>query len=567
MKIRILVVLTICGLVAGAAIMSNAQTVVHQDAKAVLQAAAKAMGVDTVKTITITGSGTTRAFGQAYAPPSFGGNAPDEDFPLLDMPSYTRVIDYAAKYSKEELVRRQGNNPQRGGGGIPIQGDQRQIFVNSGNFAWNVNADNSIAAQPALAEQRALEIILTPHGFVKAAMEARDASAVTLMMSGNDPTIGKNAGPAGRKVTYVAFTTMNGKYRVGGAMDEQNLVERTFTYIGNPVMGDLFWQWDYTNYRDMAGIKFPGVLHAHWGDIRAEPHHGIEIRVSNIALNAPVPGGVAVPDEVRKAVVQPVRAQASQLAPGVWKIGGGSHHSIAVEFNDHITVLEAPQNEERSMAVIREVQRVIPNKPIRYLVVTHHHFDHSGGVRTYVAHGATLVTHEANREFFDRHVLGHPVPRMIQPDILSTYYPRFAADRLPVFDTVEPPRNSRINPRAAANRAKLVLTDGNQSIELYAVTGLNHTADMLIAYLPKDKILVNADLFSPPAAGAAAPMPNQSMTALRDNITRLRLDVARHVGIHGEIATHEEFMKIVGPAGQRGAPGGGQRGGQRGQQN
>jgi glyoxylase-like metal-dependent hydrolase (beta-lactamase superfamily II) len=562
MKARLLVVLAVLVLAVGTV---SAQTVVHQDVRPVLQAAAKAMGVDSVKTLTITGNGTTRAFGQAYVPPSFSGNSPDEDFPVLEMASYTRVIDYDARFSREELVRRQGNNPQRGGGGIPIQGDQRQISVNSGNFSWNVNADNSVAPQPALAEQRLIEIVLTPHGFIKAAMEAKDATAVTMMMSGDDPTIGKNAGPAGRKVTFIAFTTM-GKYRVSGSLDDQNLVERTQTYIGNPVMGDLFWQWDYTNYRDMAGIKFPGVLHAHWGDIRAEPHHGIEIRVSNIELNKSVDAAArAVPDAVRKATAQPVRAEASQLAPGIWKIGGGSHHSIAVDFKDHIAVIEAPQNEERSLAAIREIQRVIPNKPIRYVVMTHHHFDHSGGIRTYVAHGAIIVTHAANREFLDRHVLGHAFPRTVQPDIMSTYYPRFAADRLPVFET--------INPRSAAGRSKYVLSDGDKSIELYAVTGLNHTSDMLIAYLPKEKILINADLFSPPAAGAKPPAPNQSMTALRNNITRLRLDVARHVGIHGDTSSHEEFMKIVGTGGgggQRGAPAGGaapagQRGG-RGQQ-
>jgi glyoxylase-like metal-dependent hydrolase (beta-lactamase superfamily II) len=554
MKTKVLVVLTVFGLMVGTA---TPQTVVHQDVRAVLQAAAKAMGVDGVKTLTITGSGTTRAFGQAYAPPSFGGNSPEEDFPVLDMPSYTRIIDYDAKYSKEELVRRQGNNPTRGGGGIPIQGDQKQIFVNSGNYAWNVNPDNSIVPQPTLGEQRAVEIALTPHGFIKAAMEAKDTSAVTLMMSSDDPTIGKNAGPGGRKVTYVAFTTM-GKYKVSGSIDDQNLVERTQTWIGNPVMGDLFWQWDYTNYRDMAGIKFPGVLHAHWGNIRAEPHHGIEIRVSNIALNTPVPGGVAVPDAVRQAKVAPVQVASQQLAPGVWRIAGGSHHSVAVEFKDHIAVIEAPQNEDRSLAVIRETQRLIPNKPIRYLVMTHHHFDHSGGVRTYVAHGAILVTHEANKQFLDNHVLGHAFPRTMEPDILSTYYPRFAADRLPIYET--------INPRTAATRSKFVLSDGDKSIELYAVTGLNHTTDMLIAYLPKEKILVNADLYSPPAQGAPAPMPNQSMTALRNTINRLRLDVARHVGIHGETSTHEQFMSIVGAAGAGGGGGRGAGGGQRGNQ-
>ncbi len=543
MKVRLLVVLALLALTVGTA---GAQTVVHQDVRPVLQAAAAAMGVNNVKTIQITGSGTTRILGQSYAPGSNSGNVADEDFPPLDMPSYIRVIDYDAKFSREELTRRQGNRPARGGGGIPIQGDQRQIFVNSGNYAWNVNADNSMAPQPALADQRLLEIYLTPHGFLKGAMEAEDTKAVTLMMAAED--MGKQAGPGGRKVTYISYTVF-GKYKISGSLDDQNLVERTFTWLGNPVMGDLFWQWDYTQYRDMAGIKFPGLLHAHWGNIRAEPHHGIEIRVSNIALNTPV-GPTAVPDNVRNFTPPPVRAEGQQLAPGVWLIGGGSHNSVAVEFRDHIAVIEAPLNEERSLAVIREVQRVIPNKPIRYLVVTHHHWDHSGGIRTYVAQGAILVTHQANRTFLDSLVLD-PSPRTIDPDILSTFYPRFAGDRLPVFET--------INPRTSQIKSKFVLSDGDRSIELHAVPGLNHTSDMLIAYLPKEKLLVNADLYGPPAQGAQPPMPNQSMTTLRNTIARLGLDVARHVPLHGQPGTHEQFLSIVGAAGAAGGgPGGNQ---------
>jgi glyoxylase-like metal-dependent hydrolase (beta-lactamase superfamily II) len=170
------------------------------------------------------------------------------------------------------------------------------------------------------------------------------------------------------------------------------------------------------------------------------------------------------------------------------------------------------------------------------VVVTHHHFDHSGGIRTFVTQGATIVTHEASRSFYEDEVF-YPHARMMMPDAMSTYYPRFASNKLPVFDTVRP---------SPENKLKHVISDGERTLELHAMQGLNHAADMLIAYLPTQKILVNADLYSPPAQGAQPPAVSPSMTSLNNNIQRLKLDVRQHVPIHGNPGTHEEFLRIVG---------------------
>src|SRR5437899_4860673 len=90
------------------------------------------------------------------------------------------------------------------------------------------------------------------------------------------------------------------------------------------------------------------------------------------------------------------------LTDGVFYLRGGTHHSVAVEFADHVVVVEGPLNEQRSLAVIAEVNKLIANKPIRYLVNTHHHFDHSGGLRTYVDQGVTIITHAINKPFYDK---------------------------------------------------------------------------------------------------------------------------------------------------------------------
>jgi glyoxylase-like metal-dependent hydrolase (beta-lactamase superfamily II) len=224
----------------------------------------------------------------------------------------------------------------------------------------------------------------------------------------------------------------------------------------------------------------------------------------------------------------------------VWLIGGGTHNSVAVEFSDFVTVVEAPLNEERSIAAIDEVHRLIPDKPIRYVVNTHHHYDHSGGLRTYVAEGATVVTHEANREFYQR-VLFYPGQRTLQPDRLSLD---------PLHDNLKVPRFATLahtEPAGAWTDGKYVISDGVRTMDIHTVQGLAHAVAMLIAYLPKEKILINADLYSPPLQGASPPAaPPPSMVTFANNLRRLRLDVAQHIPIHGRAGTHEEFARILG---------------------
>lgn len=508
---RLLVVFVLLG--------STIRMAAAQDARTVLQAASTAMGAANLKSIQYTGAGWIAAVGQSYEP--------NADWPRFEMTNYVRTIDYDAKSSKEELTRRQGSYPARGGGGTPLQGEQRQVAVVSGNYTWNMQGNNANPA-PTAAEVRQLEIWLTPHGFLKAAMAA-DPTAVSFTVAGpSQPGMTQD----GKRMTVVSFTAL-GKYRVNGTINDQNLVELVQTRIPNPVLGDMLYETRYTEYRDFRGVKFPTVLHTHQGDPRLnQGHNAMEVRVADAQPNIAV-AVITVPDGVRQAKTPPVRVEPHKLAEGVWLMGGGSHNSVAVEFRDFVTIVEAPLNEERSVAVIEAVRRLIPNKPIRYVVNTHHHFDHLGGLRTYAAEGVTVVTHQANRDFFDQ-VVFYPAARTLAPDRLSMYFPLFSAQRRVESETV--------------NR-KYVLSDGVRNLDIYAIEGLAHEADMLVAYLPKEKILVNADLYSPPAQGQPAPAPTPSMTTLYRNIQRLKLDVAQHVPIHGQVGTMDEFLRIVGKSG------------------
>jgi len=498
MRKRLVVLVAVVALMGG--------TAIAQDAMTVLRAASTAMGAANLKTIRYSGTGWNAGVGQSFSP--------EEDWPRFEITAYTRTIDYDARTSNEELTRRQGEYPQRGGGGTPLQGDQRAVTLVSGNYAWNMQGTNAVP-QPAAAELRQLDIWLSPHGFIKAAMAASPTAASVNL--------------SGAKVTIVSFTAM-GKYRVNGTINDQNLVERVQTWVPNPVFGDMVYEHRYTEYKDYAGVKFPTLLHSHQGDPRLNPgHNWMEVRATSVQPNVTA-AGPAVPDAVRQAAIPPVRAVSQKLSDGVWLIAGGSHNSILVEFQDHVAVVEAPQNEERSLAVIAEGQKLIPTKPIRYVVNTHHHFDHSGGLRTYVAHGATIVTHQMNKEFYED-VLLYPSARTIEPDLLSQRYPWFAQNRVPAFETVN---------------QKYVLSDGNRIMDVYPVQGLAHNANMLMVYLPKEKILINADLYSPPAPNAQPPAVNASMTTFKQNIQRLKLDVAQHVPIHGVVGNHADFERITG---------------------
>jgi glyoxylase-like metal-dependent hydrolase (beta-lactamase superfamily II) len=146
-------------------------------------------------------------------------------------------------------------------------------------------------------------------------------------------------------------------------------------------------------------------------------------------------------------------------------------------------VIEGPQTEARASAIIDEAKRLIPNKPIRYVVNTHNHVDHSGGLRAFVAEGSTIITHQINKPYFEK---VFSVPHTLGPDKLTQ------SKKKPSFETMT---------------EKKVLTDGNHVIELHHVLNSGHNDGLIMAYLPKEKILVEADSFNPPAQ-ATAPPPN-----------------------------------------------------------
>jgi glyoxylase-like metal-dependent hydrolase (beta-lactamase superfamily II) len=222
---------------------------------------------------------------------------------------------------------------------------------------------------------------------------------------------------------------------------------------------------------------------------------------------APSPAAVAVASE--------------KLADGVYRITGG-YVSLAVEFKDFVVVLEAGQNEARGLAVLAETRRLFPNKKIKYVVNTHAHFDHAGGLPPFVAEGITIVTDDNNKYFL---------------------LPALGSPRTLVGDTLA---KSRKKPTIEGVEKKLVIQDASHSIELHHVEKLEHSDGMLIAYLPKEKILFTAD-FTIPAPGQPV---GPSIPILIENVQRLGLDFDRYITVHApnpdRPLTRTDLMALAG---------------------
>ena len=475
---KLLIALTAVALAAGIA--------TAQDAKTVLQNATKAMG--DVKSIQFSGTGHLSAVGQAWNPTS--------PWPETIVKSYTRTVDYSSQSSREELVRNEGDPPAKGGA-APFGGDQRQVNLVSGQYAWNQPGPNP-QPQVAAAEERQLQIWLTPHGFLNGAMQ-------------NNATAKKGKGG-----TEVTFTAM-GKFKVIGTIDSQGMVTKTETWIPNPVLGDMLVETDYSGYKDFNGVKFPTMIVQKQGGYPL-----LDLAVTDVKTNVPL--DLTVPDAVKNAKLPPVVVQTQKLGDGLWWLGGGSHHSVVVEYPTYITVIESPLNDERAMAVIAEAKKLVPNKPIKYLVNTHNHFDHLGGVRAFVAEGATIITNQMNKPYYEKIF---KYPHTLAPDRLSQN-PKKAT-----FITV---------------KDKYVLSDGGREIDILHIENNNHNEGMMMVYIPKEKVLVEADDFTPGAPNGPPPAPRavNFTKNLKANIDRLKLDITTIAPLHGFVVPYSELQKIAG---------------------
>jgi len=432
----------------------------QQDARTVISSATRALGADNLKTVEFSGSGVDYVIGQA-ANPSL-------PWPKFNDKTYNRVVDLDAPASRMQRIRTQGENPPRGGGQQPVIGEQNQAQVLAG------------------AAVRDDLMMTLPYSFLRSAAAASDTAVKSQTMGG-------------KKYTVLSFTGSN-KAAVRGYLNSDNLLEKVETKIDNNVLGDIPFETAFSDYKDFAGVTFPTHIVQKQGGYPV-----LDLTVTDVKPNAPA----NIANAAAPPAAAPQVATSEKLSDGVYLILGG-YAAIVEDFKDYIVVVEGGQSDQRSEAVIAEAKKLIPNKPIKYVINTHQHFDHSGGLRAYVAEGAVVVTHQINKPYYEKIWAN---PHTIAPDRLSKN------PKKPKFETVAD---------------KKIMTDGNHVIEIYHQQDLGHNDGMLLVYLPKEKVLLEADGFNPPAQPLTrTPATISPYTAnLQANIERLKLDVERIVPVH-----------------------------------
>ena len=491
-----------------ALVVLTSTTAIAQDVKTVLANASKAMGVDKLNSIHYYGVAADYTVGQS--------NNANGAWPRRNLNDYDRTIDFTQSASRATAVTY----------AVPVTGGA----ATQGALNQNITSANNAWAQQ-------LEIWTTPWGFIKGALA-------------NNPTMRAQT-VGGRRYHEVTWMTTQkapseASYKVVGYINPQtNLVEKVDTWLEHPFFGDMYIENLFTEYRDgNGGIKFPSTI--------------VQKRVGQPTFDFQVLGAFANPSNLQQ-LMQPAGAQAAgrggaaagappaagrggpggagaapatptseKLAEGVWRIHG-AYNALAVEFRDHIVLFEpGPQNEARALEIIAETKKVIPKKPIRYGVISHHHLDHTQGLPAVVAEGITIVTPEVNKAYITNAM---SAPRTLAPDVLSK------SGRKPVVD--------------GFTGDKRVFQDDTRTLEIHVIKGLPHADGLVVAYLPKERILAYADMFNLPTD--ASPVPNPPVVGtgvFADNIVRLNLQPERILSVHNlspnRLATVDDIFNSLG---------------------
>jgi glyoxylase-like metal-dependent hydrolase (beta-lactamase superfamily II) len=492
----------------------------YVDPAPLLAAASREIGEANLKCITFSGTAYGGAVGQTFE------NAVNVDWPRIDaLANYTRTINWEAGTSKETFDRKPGLNPASWKygigwqGGTPIQKATRQTHVVNGKTAWHIDGDGPpVAVPPELAELYQLDLWLNPPGFLKAA-RLPGANPVALWRW-EQIEKGRDGNVVQPEKVHIVGITMFGKYRVDATINSQNLITRIKTTIGEPALGDFNIEHESTNQMAFGTIKWPIAWHSHhgWDDNwqfyrQSTGHNGYGGKFAAVQPNV-CDDAVHVPPSLTTAS-DGSNVAVEKIAEGVYLLGGGPANSYMVEFRDFVAVFEAPGNETRSLAVIDAVTGLAPGKPIRWLISSHPHFDHIGGLRTYVHIGATIVAHMKNLAFLNRDVLSYE-PRTVAPDIVSRW----------------PPTEVSEGYNYEAVQENYVITDNRRILRVYYVQPLQHVEGMLMAYLPAERIAIKADLFDTHEPPRAAQLP--AMRSLATQVARMKLEVETIAPVHGK---------------------------------
>ncbi len=459
---------------------------VAQDARTVISSAQAALG--NVQSVTYSGSARDVAFQQC------GANAAalicyGTHDPMRPITSYVRVIDTAAPTS-----RHTGTTMNLGAGG--------STTITPGTFFQQVTQQQATDANTPWGQS--LELYITPWGFLKGAAD-------------------NNATVARRRVGTTSYTVLSwsprvkapsgASYQVNGYINADNLVERVETWFGENLMGDMHIVAEYSGYRKFGNAAVPTKIVQTRG---GWPFFEVDVANAagnppNLAALAPAPpppagaGGGGPPGGPPQLTLTK-----EQLAPWLlrYTTGAGSYDSIVAEFNNYIMLLEAGQSQARAQLYIDEIKRQFPGKPIRYVWNSHPHGDHTPGIPAVAAEGATVIAQANAVAFFNRAL---NTPRTLLDDQLA-----------------RAPKRARVEPVAD----KKVYTDGTHTVEMYHIYPAPHSNALMVAYLPKEKVLFQGDFSVNPAQGGGMQPANDHVQALVPALEKLGIDYNRYINVH-----------------------------------
>jgi glyoxylase-like metal-dependent hydrolase (beta-lactamase superfamily II) len=451
--------------------------------------AAAAMGgrdrILAVKTLVIEGTGVNGNLGQDMTPAATAQ--------AFNLTGYKRAVDMAAGRARVEQTRTPNFTYFQG------QAPQKQVLGLDGDVGYNVAPNGNATRVPnAVAKDRRAELYHHPLVIVRAALDP--AAKLARPRTADNQSI-------------VEVTTANGLAFTLAIDGTTKLPTRVVSMTDNPNLGDVSIETTFTDYQDVSGLKLPAHLTTKTDTVVTTDIRATKQTVDGEAGDLAAPAAAASAAPI--AGPPPATVTVQELAKGVWFLAGQSHHSVLVEFADHLELIEAPQNDVRALAVIAKARELRPGKPLTHVVSTHHHFDHSGGIRAAVSEGLTVITQKGAEAFY-RDMIGRS--HTMVPDALA-----------------KNPKPLKIE----SVDEEMVVKDATMTINLYHIAGSAHADTLLMAYFPRERILVEADVYTP--GGAIQPYAAN----LLENIKKHNLRVDRIVPIHGAIGAFSDLVKAV----------------------
>ena len=450
-----------------------------------------------VKSLVVQGGGHDLNIGQSLRYDELGLQSD-----VWQIRDYKRTYDLANGRARFEVVRAAQYPYFQGiGGDRVVQGLDGDVAFNIGG---NGNATRVFGGQ---LNGRRAEYLRHPLTLVRVALgpSAKLANART---QGADRLVD---------------VTANGVTLTLAINSTTKLPARIIQMTDSPTMGDTAVETQFGEYQTVGGVKLPARI-----TTRTDRWPSADVRLLSQNVDGDV-GNLAAPANVRSATAPAPPAAptttAREIAKGLWYVEGTTHKSLLAEFSDHMVLIEAP-NDERVRAVLAKAKELRPNKPVTTLVVTHHHADHTSGVRLAVATaGITeIVTHRSNVAYIND-VLSRP--HTINPDELAKK------------GNVKLPKITAIDDTG-------VLRDSMMTINMFHIRDNSHADSMLMLYFPNGKIITQPDIYMPNDARNVIPGEPLGhapwLQNLAGNINLRKLDVEYHAPIHGDYVTNKQFL-------------------------